>query len=403
MNTSPALRYVVGNRVVDSPPVLLDSYEVKTELHFVAGVTTSNVDLTALHDAENDLWISLWFKLDEAFSSASSANQIIFGKYVDATNLLTIQLLAASGKLQFNHLEGGSEESLLSTKDSWAGGTWHHVICSLSTTSGKRMIVNGGTAVAEAGDTTAISLIANMVLGALDNGTTNTGFAGAMRDVSIGNDELTGAEEAALLQGIVPVDATEVYKLNEGTGTTAISSGSGANNGTIDSANTWVGTTVAIFASLVVPVGYDILFLYWNGAMHSDPNTEYNILMTFNGDGGGNYDWSKRAFNSGTVSTNSATYISIGNMDGRTSNMVHTSGFLTIFNRAGQQKSVIGGEANFRKGQTNLNRLTELHIASKWRTTAGVISLITLTASGAGNYIGGTKFWLLGINSKEGG
>ena len=55
----------------------------------------------------------------------------------------------------------------------------------------------------------------------------------------MGTDDLTAAEETDLYNGVPPADAVHVYTLDEGRGVTANDRGSGANNGTLGSANIW--------------------------------------------------------------------------------------------------------------------------------------------------------------------
>lgn len=223
-------------------------------VHFIAGVATSNVKFADPYDAVNDWWVSFRFKLDQDFSSASSTDQYLVAKYVDGTNYLNIFLRASDGALVMDHTEAGGQEIIVSAETSWTAGTWYHVLCSISTTNGKRLVIDGGTAVTEAADQTAISLIADFTIGARDDGTSTEGFAGVISDVVMGNDALTttagSGEEARLAEGIPPSDAVNLFTLDEGRGTTANDRGSGADNGTLDSSCTWAysGTKQAVMS-----------------------------------------------------------------------------------------------------------------------------------------------------------
>ena len=215
-------------------------------VHFLAGVATSNIKFADPHDAVNDLWISLRFKLDQDFSSASSTDQYLAAKYVDATNFWVVYLRASDGKLIMSHREGNGAEDIVSAETSWTAGTWYHVLVSCNTGNGQRLIVDGGTAVTQAGNQTAISLIADVTIGARDDGTSTEGFAGVIADVAMsgGADETltttadTG-EEALLAKGYAPSDAINLFTLDEGRGTTANDRGSGADDGTLDSSCYW--------------------------------------------------------------------------------------------------------------------------------------------------------------------
>ncbi len=388
------------NAVVDSPPELLDSFEVTAELNF-DGSSNSSIDCGAIHDAVDKLWISFWFKLDTAFSSASAATQELFAKYVDGTNYVYCYLDNNDGKLYLAHGEGAGPETISSAETSFAADIWHHIIVSMSTAAGQRMIVNGGTAVTEAGNQTAISLVASIVFGTAVVDSVGY-FVGEMRDVAIGIDDLSGAEEAALLKGIVPVDATQFYPLNEGTGTVALDYGSGGNNGTIDSANSWLGTGAQ--SSIImspIPAHYGELILIWEDLIVNNAAIQ-NLQLTMVG-GAGDYDYSNLAFGTASTTQNAANFILLGTCGdvpgvGRKSN-----GYLRIFNRAAVEKVCIGTEVGTPAAQTTLHDLLGFHIEAKDRTvTAGVeITSLTITPA-AGSLMGGGKVYLLGIKMEGG-
>lgn len=217
-------------------------------VHGVPGVVTSNINLTAIHDNENILWVSFRFKLDQAFAAGAAANQHLFGKYDGVNDYLICWLNAVDGKLYMAHDEAATLETIASTETSWAANTWYHVIVSCHNVNGQRMIVNGGTAVTVPANTTAISLTAALCLMARDDGVSNEGLAGVMEDVAIGIAALTVAEEADLYKGIVPAAATQFYPLDEGRGVTAYDRGTGVNNGTLDTSCTWQFGTVKLAA-----------------------------------------------------------------------------------------------------------------------------------------------------------
>ncbi|KKK48355.1 hypothetical protein LCGC14_3145940, partial [marine sediment metagenome] len=149
-------------------------------LHFT-GSANSSVDLTAIHDATDKLWVSFWFKLDSAFDSNSSSDMYLMGKFVNSTNYWDIRLYQGDGGMYLAHREGNGEESVSSSETSWLADTWYHIIASCSTVAGQRMIVNGGTAQTSAGDQTAISLVVSLVAGAYQVDTIG-GFIGEMKE-----------------------------------------------------------------------------------------------------------------------------------------------------------------------------------------------------------------------------
>jgi len=375
---SPAFR-AVRNAVVDSPPELLAKYEVTTELQFIPASATSNIDLGAIHAAENIWGIGLWFKPNSLFSSASSTDQYLFGQYVDATNYMVT--------------EGGSQEIVVSAETSWTPER-HFVICSAHNVNGKRMIVDGGTAVTEAGDTTAISLIANQVIGCRDNGTSTEGFDGSIDNVAMVIDALTVGEEADLLNGIVPVDATDYWRLNEGTGTSAYSREGTKTVGTIDTACTWGGTGAQTTITLSpIPAGYGILILIWENSLTNNPDAG-GLEVNFNGDEAANYDRSRVNFGTASSTTNADSDIPFGLSGDIDAAGFITSGYLIILNRAAQEKVAIGKDISYNYAHD----FTGKHTEAKWRNTSDEISSMVIS-SNAGSLIGGSKFYLLGIKT----
>jgi len=211
-------------------------------VHFVAGVATSNVKFADPYDAVADWWCSFRFKLDAAFSSACATDQFLIGKYVGATDYLVVRLNATDGKLYFEHAEGGAPEDVVSAETSWLANTWYHVLVSTNNTNTKRRLrIDGGTVVEETDIATAISLVANICIGARDDGVSTEGFAGVITDVIMGTATLSASEELVYYNGAIPVpgDVVNCFPMDEGRGTTAYDSGSGLDNGTLDSSCTW--------------------------------------------------------------------------------------------------------------------------------------------------------------------
>jgi len=225
-------------------------------IQFVAGVTTSNVEFSDPYDAVNDWWCSLRFKLDSDFSSVCATNQFLFGKYDDVNNYITVNLRAADGKLVLTHDEGAGPISVVSAEVSWTAGVWYNVIVWISNTDTEHgILINDGVEVITA-DGTAISLIADMCIGAADKGVSVDGFVGVIQDVYMKDDVLTDAEKTDLFNGIPPADTINAFKFNEGAGNVANNDGSGgiADNGILDISCTWawdgVQQPVASFAGI---------------------------------------------------------------------------------------------------------------------------------------------------------
>lgn len=209
-------------------------------VHGIAGVATSNINLGAIHNNENILYIKIRFKLDQPFSIAAATDQYLFGKYDGPTDYLIGWLEADDGMFHMAHAEGGAVEAIVSAEDTWDIG-WHTILVSLNNATGQRLIVDGGAAITQVGNTTPITLTADFVLLCRDDGVSTEGLLGVEVDVVMGIAALTGAEEYDLINGIPLAAATEEYLLDEGRGVTAYnrgSSGAGA-DGTLDTSCTW--------------------------------------------------------------------------------------------------------------------------------------------------------------------
>ncbi len=205
--------------------------------HFT-GSATSNMNPGALHDASAKLWLSFWFKLDSDHA-AGSPEQTIQGKRIGGSDFLTVTLRSDTGKLRFLKLDGGGTTFAIATvQSSWNAGQWYHVIASISSANGARLIVDNGTAVTNA-DTSAAPNGGDYIMGNQTDGGTS-GYVGIYANIAVGTDDLTTDEEEGLFNGIIPADANNIWLMDEGTGETiVIDTGTDGNDGTLDSAVTW--------------------------------------------------------------------------------------------------------------------------------------------------------------------
>ncbi len=150
-----------------------------------------------------------------------------------------------------------------------------------------------------------------------------------------------------------------------------------------------------------VPSGYEILFLEWHNVM-GDDNSARAVRVTFNGDTGNNYDLSFVAFGTASSTVNATAFVQIAAIaDADGLNRV-SSGSAIIFNRTGTEKVVIGSDGRWdaADGSGTVNDFTGAHIESKWRTTSGVITSVTVTPA-AGNFTAGSKFVLRGLRTDK--
>jgi hypothetical protein len=206
-------------------------------VHFT-GAATSYINCGAIHNAATKLWVSFRFKLDSSFT-AGSANQFLFGKFIDDNSKLQLWFYGAEGPLYFQMYSGGVLKfSVFSSSASWVANTWYHVLFSISSVAGVRFRINAGAAVTHA-DTTAVPNGGDFVMGNLFAGY-GSGFKGIITDFFCGTDDLTLTEEADLYKGIPPADAVHIYTMDEGRGATVYDRGSAPANGTLGSACKWV-------------------------------------------------------------------------------------------------------------------------------------------------------------------
>ncbi len=175
-------------------------------------------------------------------------------------------------------------------------------------------------------------------------------------------------------------------------------------NAVVDSPPVLLGDTILAAAassvSFVVPKGYDILIFMWHHAK-GDNVAPQALRLTFNGDGAGNYDHSRRAFNLASDTTNGAAFILFDFVGETAAADWIANGFVTIFNRAAQEKVVIGTVDNIKTVGVDAHDAFGRHIEAKWRNTSDEIILVTITAS-VGNIIAASRFTILGISTKGG-
>ncbi len=210
-------------------------------LHF-DGTSTSNINAGAIHDAEAKVWVSFSFNLDSAFSIGVGTDQYLWSKRISSSDSLALRLTNANGRITLRHDSGGDNKiNIGSAEASWNANQWYHVIASISSVEGARLIIDNGAAITDA-DTTAAPNGGNVIIGDLADGFAS-GIVGEIINVSMGTDDLTIGEEEDLYNGIVPADAVNYWYIDEGQGTTTVDYGTGGNDGAIDSAPTWQTST----------------------------------------------------------------------------------------------------------------------------------------------------------------
>jgi len=219
-------------------------------LHFTEADAASNINCGAIYNAQAKLWMSFWFKLDDAWTSGIGYNRYIWGKQRDGTERIHIMLRGVEGWLEFKYYDTDgvgtifsiyAEDSGSSRITSWMAGTWYHVLASISSANGVRFQINDGVVVTDT-DVTAFPNGGDFVIGDYDD-PGGSGIGGHIQNFIVGTDDLTTDEEAALYAGTAPADATDYWCIDEGTGTAITSYGTQANTGTADTSCAWQTST----------------------------------------------------------------------------------------------------------------------------------------------------------------
>ena len=271
-------------------------------MHF-DGTANSDVNLGALHNSAAKFWISFWFKPSATYASGTSTAWLFEKLVDGSNYYLTTISTAGRINLQKNLLGAGVKVLNSVQAEWVANTWHHvlasisDVAAMRLVVEGATAVTNVDTAAMPAsanlriGSRTTpdasgfVGQIRDVAIGTDDltlrlNGTNTDLIAGnnVTQDVSGAKGQVVAAaagfitvartnatafvngqdvkedadatdllenvvlstdEERDLLKGIIPADATEFYRLNEGHGTTAIDVGTGGNDGTIDSANRW--------------------------------------------------------------------------------------------------------------------------------------------------------------------
>ncbi len=213
-------------------------------LQFIQNVT-SYVNFGNIYPSQAKFWVSLWIKPSQNYIAGTTG--WFFAKYNNINDRIELYYLD-SGKILLRHKVGATDVSLQTAAINLTSGTWYHIVVSINQSvgggapsNGARVRVNNGVAVTVA-DAGTMPTAGNTYLGWRNTLAASETFNGIIANVIVGTDDLTNAEETALYAGTAPVDATDIWYLDEGTGNTIYSYGTSPNNGTKAAATTW-GTT----------------------------------------------------------------------------------------------------------------------------------------------------------------
>ena len=231
---------------------------------YFPGATDSYIDCGAIHKLDAKLWVSLWFRLDEDFDNTDLANQVLLSSQstvgagcFGASNYYSIYLNFADGKLYWYNYNSAilTGFSISSVETSWNAGQWYNVFASLgqaapAATNGARLRIDNGAAVTNA-NADPCNAAGNFMLGNFNDADCGWGFKGVLRDVVVGIDDITLAEENALYGGTLPGDERNYWPMDTGTGSTEYDDGLAGDDATLGANCSWHDVTTTADGTLV--------------------------------------------------------------------------------------------------------------------------------------------------------
>lgn len=220
-------------------PVWADGYV----LNFPRGTTTATVNATSSYNGSSPFLVSMHIKPATAWSSANTSDMHFLGQYADGNHEFRIRFKQADGTINAYLYDSGYTFLLGTTKTSWAANVPIWVFLALGQNIDQGASYNGTVFMVDNEiktdtDNTSLPNGGDLTIGGY-RVSDQTGFCGQIFNVVIGTDHITTAEINNLKNGIAPGDETDYYYLDEGSGTTAYSYGSGYNDGTIGASCTW--------------------------------------------------------------------------------------------------------------------------------------------------------------------
>lgn len=217
-----------------------------------AAVADVNASLNcgALYNSATNFSVGFWFK-----PTSAGASQYMLGKYKDGTHYLFITVDSGDYSLRFYQINGAGSTLNLQTSNYATLNAWNYAYFSLSSTGGKRLVLNGNEAgAASSANTTALPSGGNLMISELYSGH-NSGIPGCYANVATWTSALTPAQEAALYYNNIPSGADNLWYCDEGTGTSITSYGSSADTATRGVNMAW---TTQTYTSGMTGRPYDI-------------------------------------------------------------------------------------------------------------------------------------------------
>lgn len=199
------------------------------------------INVPSMPVPSGDLTLSIWIKT----STTPQTDRGIFGRW-DGAGMM---LYTTSSNIYFYAGSAGQNIVWTGGLTTIADGNWHHLAGTKSSTSGT--IYHNGSSVATGtlGATTG-SPADNGNIGSYSNRGTSC-FNGQLDDAALFSSALSGSTIASIASGGTDVSTLSpdgLWRLEEGSGTSAADSGSGGHSGTLANGPTWSSDVSSVLA-----------------------------------------------------------------------------------------------------------------------------------------------------------
>ncbi|MDR6944763.1 DUF2341 domain-containing protein [Mucilaginibacter pocheonensis] len=380
----------------NAPTLTTDRYGAASSAYSFNGSTQYIATSIPIITNPQTFSISVWFKTSSAGGKLVGFGSAQFGT---STSLLGYDrhiYMNNSGQLYFG-VKPGSTYNTINTTASYADGTWHHAVVTMSSTNGASMYVDGALQASDATMTSAGAYagywrVAYDNLASWTSAPTNYFFSGSLDDIAVYNTELTAAQVYTLYgAGSTPICPGSTLSLQANTVSGATYSWTGPNSFTSTSQNPTIAnaTTANAGTYILTVTGSNGCTSQLNvtGTVNALPSTAFtatssvninsNATITYTGTdpSTSTYNWD---FNGGTPST--------GTGQGPFSVQWATSGTktitLTVTNAAGCSSSStqnvtvnLGTYGNYAFGESITLNTTSLGITSNLTNFPALLSI----------------------------
>ena len=186
----------------------------------------------------NAISFSAWFK------TTNTSTQTIWSALDNSVQKHFLRISNTQFRLRLTDSAGAllTLDNTLTTQD----GNWHHVAFTTdgTTTTDGVVVYFDGVALSNKGTLGNSGLITTNKNNIGTYAATTWNFNGSIDEVSLYDSELSASQISDIYNSGTPTDLTDLspvawYRFEEGSGTTAIDSGTGGNNGTLENSPTY--------------------------------------------------------------------------------------------------------------------------------------------------------------------